>query len=71
MCAGSSIKMTKIKKLYRSKKDKIIGGVCGGIGKYFKVDPTFIRLLWVFTTLLWGAGLVTYIIAWIIIPEEK
>ena len=63
--------MTKIKKIYRSKKDRIITGVCGGIGKYFKVDPTLIRLFWIFATLLWGAGLVAYIIAWIIIPEGK
>ena len=62
--------MAKIKKLYRSKKDKIIGGVCGGIGKYLKTDPTLIRLLCIFAILLWGAGLFAYIIAWIIIPEE-
>ncbi len=63
--------MTKIKKLYRSKKDKIIGGVCGGIGEYFKVDSTLIRLLWIFAAFLGGAGLLAYLIAWIIIPEEK
>ena len=57
-------------KLYRSKKNKIIAGVCGGIGEYFKIDPTLVRLLWLLVSLSGGAGLVAYIIAWIIIPEE-
>lgn len=58
-----------MKKLYRSKKNRIIAGVCGGIGEYLDVDPTLIRLLWV---LLFrqGIGIAGYIIAWVIIPEE-
>ena len=63
--------MAKVKRLYRSKKNRIIGGVCGGIAKYLKTDPTLIRLLWVIAILIWGAGLFAYLIAWIIIPEEK
>lgn len=58
-----------MKKLYRSKKDRIIAGVCGGMGEYFDVDPTLIRLLWVFLA-LYGIGLFGYIAAWAIIPEE-
>ncbi len=58
-------------KLYRSKKNRIIAGVCGGIGEYFKIDPTLVRLLWLLVSVMSvGAGLVAYIIAWIIIPEE-
>lgn len=57
-------------KLYRSKSNRIIAGVCGGIGEYLGIDPTFIRLLWVLFSLSIGAGLLAYIIAWIIIPEE-
>ena len=57
------------KKLYRSKKDKMIAGVCGGIAEYFDVDSTLVRLLTVIFILLGGAGVVVYIIAWIIIPE--
>jgi Putative stress-responsive transcriptional regulator len=58
-------------KLYRSKKYRIVAGVCGGIGEYFKVDPTLIRLLWVLISVMgMGSGVVAYIIAWIIIPEE-
>ncbi len=57
-------------KLYRSKKNRIIAGVCGGIGEYFNVDPTLIRLLWLFISIMGGSGVLAYIIAWIIIPEE-
>jgi len=58
-----------MKKLYRSKNNKIIAGVCGGIGEYFSIDPTIIRLLWLLISIT-GGGLVAYIIAWIIIPKE-
>ena len=60
-----------IKRLYRSKKNRMIGGVCGGIGEYFNVDPTLIRLVWILFLFAGGAGLLAYIIAWIIIPLEK
>jgi len=66
MKGGKSIMQ---KKLYRSKKDKMIAGICGGIAEYFDVDSTLIRLLTVIFILLGGAGFVVYIIAWIIIPE--
>ena len=58
------------KKLYRSKKDCVIGGVCGGIAEYFDVDPTLIRLLAVFVFFLGGSGIIAYIIGWIIIPQN-
>ena len=61
----------QIKRLYRSKTNRVIGGVCGGIGEYFGIDPTIIRLIWVILALMGGAGIIAYIIAWIIIPEEK
>lgn len=62
----------KGKKLFRNKKKRVLAGVCGGLGKYLGVDPTIIRLLWVlFTFFSIGAGLLAYIVAWIIIPEEK
>lgn len=57
-------------KLYRSKSNRIIAGVCGGIGEYLGIDPTLIRLLWILFSLSIGAGLLAYIIAWIIVPEE-
>ena len=58
------------RKLYRSRKDRIIGGVCGGIANYFDIDPTLVRLAFIFILLFRGAGLLGYIIAWFIIPER-
>ena len=57
-------------KLYRSETDKMICGVCAGIGEYLNLDPTVVRLLWVLFSMMGGAGLLAYIIAAIIIPEE-
>jgi phage shock protein C len=57
-------------RLYRSGKDRILGGVCGGIAEYLGVDPTIIRLLWILGTLFFGFGILLYIIAWIIIPRN-
>jgi len=59
-----------MKRLYRSRKERVIGGVCGGIGVYFGIDPTLTRIIWVAATLLGGAGIIAYIVAWIVIPEE-
>ena len=59
------------KKLMRSNGNKMICGVCGGIGEYFNIDPTLIRLLWVLLSLgSCGTGLLVYVIAAVIIPEE-
>ena len=59
------------KKLYKSRTDRKICGVCGGIGEYFNVDPTVIRLLWVVFVLCAGSGILAYIIAAIIMPVES
>ncbi len=58
------------KKLYRSKKDSIIGGVCGGIAEYFEIDPTLVRLLAILIVFVGGVGIIAYIVAWIIIPQN-
>lgn len=58
------------KKLYLSKKDKKVGGVCGGIAEYFDLDSTLIRLIFVLFLLIGGSGILAYIIAWIVIPER-
>jgi phage shock protein C len=60
------------KRLYRSRKDRLLAGVCGGLGEYAGIDPALIRLIWVLVSLFMGAGmtgLVFYLIAWAIIPE--
>jgi phage shock protein C len=48
----------------------MLGGVCGGIAKYLDIDPVIIRILWVAFTLVVGVGLLVYVVAWILIPEE-
>ena len=58
------------KKLYKSNNDKKLDGVCAGIGEYFDIDPTLVRLAWVVVTLFGGAGLLLYIIAAIVIPRK-
>jgi phage shock protein C len=58
------------KRLYRSRDNSMIAGVCGGLGEYFDMDPTFIRLLWIVFTLAGGSGILAYIIAWIVIPQH-
>ena len=57
------------KKLYRSRDERILFGVCGGVGNYFAVDPVLIRVLWVLLTFFYGAGLLAYIVCGLIIPE--
>ena len=58
-----------MKKLYKSRTERKLCGVCGGLAEYFNMDPTLMRLLWVIFTLAGGAGLLCYIIAAIIMPE--
>jgi len=57
-------------RIYRSQKERILGGVCGGIAEHLGIDPVLIRLLWVVVTFAWGFGILLYIIAWIIIPRN-
>ena len=61
-----------MKKLYLSRKDKKIFGVCGGIGEAYDIDPTTVRIIMVFLCLATGIlpMLVTYLIAWFIVPKE-
>lgn len=59
------------KRLYKSNTNKTFAGVCGGIGEYFNIDPTLIRLVWVIFGLAGGSGLLAYIIAAIIIPNRE
>ena len=58
------------KKLYKSSTDKKIAGVCGGIAEYFGIDSTLVRLGWVVFSLLGGSGLLAYLIAAIIMPDQ-
>ena len=58
------------KKLVRSRTDTMLGGVCGGLGEYFNVDPVLVRLLFVLFAAFGGAGIPVYIALWLVVPEE-
>jgi phage shock protein PspC (stress-responsive transcriptional regulator) len=58
------------KKLYRSRKDKMIGGVAGGLAEYFEIDATLVRIIFVVTLFIGGGGFLAYLIMWIVVPEE-
>ncbi len=64
------MKINTKKRLYRSRKDKRIAGVCGGIADYLAIDPTLVRILWVLLALAGGPGVLLYIIMAVVIPEE-
>ncbi len=56
--------------LYRSKSDRMIAGVCGGLAKRFNISSTWVRLAFVLIVFLGGAGFLLYLILWIIVPDE-
>ena len=57
------------KKLYRDPDDRVLGGVCSGLGAYFNLDPVLFRVLFVLAVLFFSAGILIYIILWILLPE--
>jgi phage shock protein C len=59
---------TSYKKLYRSEKEKMIAGVCGGLAEYFDIDPTWVRLIFVLFAFLGGTALLVYLIMWVLVP---
>jgi phage shock protein C len=62
--------MDPTRKLYRSRTNKQVAGVCGGLAAYFNVDVTLMRVLFILLGLLGAAGIVVYIAMWIIVPLE-
>lgn len=62
----------EIKRLYRSRKNRVFAGICGGLGEYWEVDPVLIRLFWLLLIIFSGIfpGLIAYIFAIMIVPEE-
>ena len=59
------------KKLTRSEKERMLGGVCGGLAEYFGFDPTLVRLVFVLLALAGGTGILVYIVLWIIMPRRS
>jgi phage shock protein C len=62
--------MDPTRKLYRSKTNRKLAGVCGGLAQYFNIDATLIRVLFILLAVLGGSGLVLYVAMWIIVPKE-
>jgi len=62
-----SVRMSK--RLYRSKNDRVIAGVCGGLADYFAIDSALVRIAWVIITLMGGVGIIAYIICAFVFPE--
>ncbi len=59
------------KRLVRSSLDKKIAGVCGGLARYFDIDATLVRVVFVLLTLFSGGGLILYIILWLVMPQSE
>lgn len=62
--------MKPYRKLWRSRRDKKIAGVCGGLATYFMIDPIWVRLLFIFFFLAGGAALLVYVLIWLLVPLE-
>jgi phage shock protein C len=58
------------KRLYRSRKNAMLGGVCAGLAEYFGIDPTIVRLIFVLLFLFGGHGLLIYLILWLVVPRQ-
>ena len=63
--------MATSKKLFRSSTNKVIAGVCGGIGEYFDIDPTIVRIVWALCIVIGGMGVLAYLIMWIIMSKQR
>jgi phage shock protein C len=61
--------MEEPRKLYRSRSQRMIAGVCGGLADYFNVDATLVRVLFLLLAVFGGTGLVIYIVMWVIVPD--
>ena len=61
-----------VKRLYRSGENRVIAGVCGGLGEYFEADPLIIRIIWLLATIFTAfiPGVIAYLVCWILIPEK-
>lgn len=62
--------MDQPRTLYRSRTDRKLAGVCGGLAQYLNVDPTIVRVLFIALTVLGGAGVVLYLAMWILVPSQ-
>ena len=56
------------RRLYRSRRNQVIGGVAAGVAEYFDIDPTIVRIAWALLGIAWGTGVLLYLICWLVIP---
>jgi phage shock protein C len=63
--------MEESRKLYRSRNQRMVAGVCGGLADYFDIDATVIRVLFLILAVFGGSGLVVYLVMWIIVPDAS
>ena len=63
--------MEEPRKLYRSRNQRMVAGVCGGLADYFDIDPTVIRVLFLILAVFGGSGLVVYLVMWIVVPDAS
>ncbi|OZB58865.1 MAG: PspC family transcriptional regulator [Lysobacterales bacterium 13-68-4] len=63
--------MNEPKRLIRSRANRSIAGVCGGIAEYYGWDPTVVRVAWIVLTLLGGSGILLYLILWLVMPDAS
>ena len=63
--------MSEGKRLVRSEQNKVIAGVCAGLGEYFDIDPTIVRLVFIVFALAGGPGILAYLIMWLIMPPGE
>ena len=68
---NTSGKKASSTKLFRPEKDRMLAGVCAGLGEFFQVDPTIVRLIFILITIFGGSGILLYLILWLIIPSQK
>jgi len=59
------------KRIYRDPDNQVLGGVCGGLGEYFRLDPLIIRIVFIVFTLIYGVGILIYLLLWIVVPEAR
>jgi len=64
------MKINVKKRLYRSRSDRSVAGVCGGIADYLGIDPTLVRIIWVLFAVAGGPGVILYVIMALVVPEE-
>jgi phage shock protein PspC (stress-responsive transcriptional regulator) len=65
---SSGVGYDSSRRLYRSRRNQVIGGVAAGVAEYFDIDPTIVRIAWALLGMAWGTGILVYLICWLVIP---